>query len=154
MTKAHWFAHSPDCVTEYHCYRFQWTSRRVIDCEYTVHPKKRFTLSFGFAWLNAWLSAEEHLTTVPTNEFAEANLFPLSHVLTWSTWQNLLLLKNTDKKGIGQLKKEANRHSLLFIHYTKISNVCKTADNKMVTTAIPDTKPTAPGTNGGNRLAI
>lgn len=63
------------------------------------------------------------------------------------------LLKNTDKKGIGQLK-EANRHSLLFIHYTKISNVCKTADNKMVTTAIPDTKPTAPGTNGGNRLAI
>ena len=39
MTKAHWFAHSPDYVTEYHCYRFQWTSRRVIDCEYTVNPK-------------------------------------------------------------------------------------------------------------------
>ena len=62
------------------------------------------------------------------------------------------LLKNTDKKDWSIKRSESSFAS--FIHYTKISNVCKTADNKMVTTAIPDTKPTAPGTNGGNRLAI
>ena len=74
MTKAHWFAHSPDCVTEYHCYRFQWTSRRVIDCEYTVNRKTVRSVVWICAAKRLAVSWE-HLTTVPTNEFAEANLF-------------------------------------------------------------------------------
>ena len=139
MTKAHWFAHSR-LRNRIPLLSVSMDQSAGTDCEYTVNPKTVRSVVWICAPKRLAVSWE-HLTTVPTNEFAEANLFPLSHVLTWSTWQNLLLLRIRIKR-IGQLK-EANRHSLFYPLY-KISNVCKTADNKMVTTAIPDTKPTAP----------